>query len=134
MFLSTYSGQTAGRYFAAKGMRVGNIHDYSVYFVTNSQKTALYVGVTNELARRLAEHWNNRGNPKTFAGKYCFFNLVYFESYQYITDAIAREKELKKWRRQKKIELIESMNPDWEFLNLLVCDDWPPQERMHGND
>lgn len=111
-------------------MQVGNIHDYNVYIVTNVQKTVLYLGVTNDLARRVSEHWSNRGDQKTFAGKYSCHNLVYFENHQYIEDAICREKEIKKWRRQKKVDLIESINPDWQFLNVLVCDEWPPPENL----
>jgi putative endonuclease len=73
-----------------------------VYIVTNPTKTALYTGVTNDLSRRIGEHKENRGNSKTFAGKYYCYNLVYFEHFSHIHYAIEREKEIKKWRREKK--------------------------------
>ena len=57
------------------------------------------------------------GKAKTFAGKYHCYNLVYWERHQYILHAIDREKEIKKWRREKKEQLIESINPKWKFLN-----------------
>jgi putative endonuclease len=70
----------------------------------------------------------NRGQPKTFAGRYYCFNLIYYEDFQYIKDAITREKEIKGWTRKKKTELIKTMNPNWTFLNVSVCDGWPPKE------
>ena len=68
----------------------------------------------------------NRGNSKTFAGKYYCYNLIYFEEFKYVCNAIAREKEIKGWRRDKKLQLIKTRNPDWVFLNAQVCGDWPP--------
>ena len=109
-------------------MLVTNKHHYSIYIVTNHERTVLYTGVTNDLAQRLIEHWMNRGQSKTFAGKYYCFNLIYYEDFQYINDAIAREKEIKGWTRKKKTELIKTMNPNWTFLNSSVCDGWPPRE------
>ena len=110
------------------GMKVSNNNHYSVYIVTNHDRKVLYTGVTNDLAQRLIEHWVNRGSPKTFAGKYYCFNLIYFEDFPYIRDAIAREKEIKGWNRNKKIELIKTMNSSWNFLNDSICDGWPPNE------
>ncbi len=101
---------------------------YSVYIVTNRERKVLYTGVTNDLSQRLIEHWVNRGQPKTFAGKYYCYNLIYFEEFQYINNAIEREKEIKGWRRQKKVDLIKTMNPDWTFLNVSICECWPPKE------
>ena len=69
---------------------------YAVYIVTNPNKTTLYIGVTNNLPAHLLEHWENRGKKDTFAGKYFCHNLIYFEVFQDIKDAIAREKEIKK--------------------------------------
>ena len=103
-------------------------HHYYIYIVTNPERNVLYTGVTNDLSRRLIEHWQNRGNPKTFAGKYYCYNLIYYEEFKYINDAIAREKEIKGWRRQKKLDLIKATNPDWTFLNPSICDGWPPEE------
>ena len=101
---------------------------FYVYIVTNPERTVLYIGVTNNLAQRLIEHYANRGLAKTFAGKFYCYNLIYDESFQYINDAIAREKEIKGWSRKKKMELIKTINPDWTFLNRSVCDGWPPKE------
>src|SRR5664279_750772 len=93
-------------------------YQYFIYIVTNPQKTVLYTGITNNLSRRLAEHWHNRGKDETFAGKYYCYNLIYYESFQNVKDAIAREKEIKGWRRQKKLDLIKTLNPQWTFMNV----------------
>lgn len=103
-------------------------HHYYVYIVTSPQRTVLYIGVTNNVSQRIIEHWLERGNPKTFAGKYYCYNLGYYEYFPYILNAIAREKEIKAWRRQKKIDLIESMNPEWAFINEECCGGWPPKD------
>ena len=97
-------------------------HNYFIYIVTNLTKTTLYIGVTNDLDTRLKQHYDNRGNPETFAGKYHCHNLVYWELFQYIDHAIDREKELKKWNRSKKNKLIEEFNSDWRFLNEEVIE------------
>jgi putative endonuclease len=91
-------------------------HDYYVYITTNPQKTVLYVGVTNNLSLRLEQHYENRGNTETFAGRYYCYKLLYWEHYKYVNDAIAREKELKTLTREKKMELIKSINPDLGFI------------------
>ena len=91
---------------------------YYVYILTNPGKTILYIGVTNDLSRRLLEHRKNKGNNSTFAGKYYCYHLIYYEEYNLIDRAIEREKELKKWSRTKKEELINSTNPQWHELNL----------------
>ena len=92
---------------------------YFVYIVTNKNKTVLYTGITNNLQRRLSEHYAKANEEKTtsFAGKYNAYNLLYFEVYGNAREAIAREKEIKGWRRSKKEALINSTNPDWKFLN-----------------
>ncbi len=87
-----------------------------MYIVTNPDKSVLYVGVTNDLRRRLHEHRENKGKPSSFAGKYHCYNLIYFEHFFHIDHAIEREKEIKKWRREKKNQLINSQNPEWRFL------------------
>ena len=92
-------------------------YQYWVYIVTNRNKSILYVGITNDLARRLSEHFNVRGSETSFAGRYYCYNLIYFEEYKYIDKAIAREKQIKKWRREKKNDLITKQNPRWEFRN-----------------
>ena len=100
-------------------------HNYFTYITTNPIRTVLYIGVTNDLQVRLTQHYWNRGNKKTFAGRYYCYNLILHERYQYVNDAITPEKELKKWSRMKKKRLIEVDNPDWEFLNSIIMD-WPP--------
>ena len=90
--------------------------NYFVYITTNSKKTTLYVGVTNDLYTRMLQHFYDRGGS-SFAGRYYCYNLIYWERHDNPEDAIDREKEIKKWRREKKIQLIESMNPKWQFLN-----------------
>ncbi len=97
-------------------------YNFYIYIVTNPAKTVLYIGVTNDLTRRICEHEENKGNPDTFAGKYYCYNLVYFEHYTHINFAIEREKELKKWSRAKKNALINEFNPEWQFLNNEIDD------------
>lgn len=103
-------------------------HEYYVYITTNPNRSTLYIGVTNDIARRLVEHYANRGKPKTFAGKYYCYCLVYLELYQYVNNAIQRETELKDWRRELKDALIAGFNPKWKFLNAEWCDEWPPRK------
>ena len=93
-------------------------HNYFVYIVANEYRTTLYIGMTNNVQRRLSQHYFDSLNAKkSFAGKYNCIYLVYYEGFEYPKDAIAREKELKKWRREKKNNLIKAFNPKWETLN-----------------
>jgi putative endonuclease len=108
--------------------------EYYVYIVTNKLKTVLYTGVTNDLCQRIVEHYLNRGRPETFAGRYNCHFLLYYECFGYIEDAIAREKEIKKWPRRQKVELITSFNPSWQSLNLELFDKWPPNDLFHRRD
>ena len=78
----------------------------------------LYIGVTNDLERRMFEH--KQGLYEGFSKKYGLNRLVYFETYQFISDAIKREKNMKKWKRQWKINLIEEGNLNWNDLSV----DW----------
>jgi putative endonuclease len=94
--------------------------NYFVYIITNPEKTVLYTGVTNDLSRRLVEHYENRGKRQTFAGRYHCYNLVYYEHFSEIEHAIEREKEIKKWRREKKNKLIDNFNPGWKALNKMA--------------
>ncbi|WPV02972.1 GIY-YIG nuclease family protein [Mucilaginibacter sp. cycad4] len=80
------------------------------------------MGVTNDISVRLLQHLENKGTNKSFTGKYYCYHLVYYEHLTHIEHAIAREKEIKKWRREKKNALIESTNPDWNFLNDSVIE------------
>ena len=86
-----------------------------VYILTNKNNTTLYIGVTSDLEQRLKQH-RSKTNKKSFTATYNLNKLVYFEAFQMIEDAIAREKQLKAGNRAKKIALIESMNPNWDNL------------------
>ena len=82
---------------------------YYVYILTNKNNTVLYVWITNNIERRIYEHKNKL--IEWFTSKYNLTKLVYFEEYENVNDAIKREKQLKKWRRKWKEELIEWKNP-----------------------
>ncbi len=90
--------------------------NYYVYITTNPGKTVLYVGVTNNLIVRIQQHYLNKGNKKTFAGKYYCYKLLYYEFFSDINQAIFREKEIKNMSREKKEKLITIKNPKWNFL------------------
>ncbi len=83
-----------------------------VYLVANRYRGTIYTGVTADLARRAWQHRERTGSR--FAARYGATHLVYAEHYEEIDAAIAREKAVKKWRRQWKIDLIETQNPDWQ--------------------
>ncbi len=88
--------------------------DYCVYIMTNKKNGTLYIGVTNDVIRRVGEH--KRGKIEGFTQKYGLNRLVYYEHYAQIKDAIRREKQLKHWNRKWKIALIEESNPQWQDL------------------
>ena len=100
---------------------------YSVYILTNLQKTVLYTGVTNSLKDRIIEHYQQRSNPKTFAGKYRTHYLLYYECFDHIVDAIRREKQIKGWSRKRKMLLINKLNSELRFLNEDLFGTWPPK-------
>ena len=87
---------------------------FFVYMMTNRSRVVLYVGVTNSLERRLWYHDN--ASSRSFVKRYKVDRLVYYETYYDARDAIAREKEIKKWRREKKNDLVRKLNPKWEDL------------------
>ncbi len=87
---------------------------YFVYILASRKNGTLYVGVTNDLIKRIYEHKNNL--VKGFTAKYNVHKLVYYEIHEDITQAIIREKQLKNWKRIWKLELIEKDNPNWEDL------------------
>lgn len=93
-------------------MAVGN--NYYVYIMSNAHNTVLYAGVTNNLARRVYEHKNGLGSA--FVKKYNVHKLVYYEQGNDVHATIAREKQIKGGSRQKKIDLINKMNPAWKDL------------------
>ncbi len=88
---------------------------YCVYIMTNAYNTVLYTGVTNDLQRRVLEHKNGKGG--TFTKRYNINKLVFFEVTNRIEEAIAEEKRIKGGSRQKKIDLINSTNPEWKDLS-----------------
>ena len=86
-----------------------------VYFMTNKNRTVLYVGVSSSLSERIAKHFH--GLIPGFSAKYNCQYLIYYECYKYVINAIKREKQIKGWRREKKLALITSTNPNFKFLN-----------------
>ena len=90
------------------------VRTYYVYLLTNDNHTVLYIGVTNNLDRRVAEH--KAGTHEGFTKKYNVHKLVHFETYSDVNVAIAREKQLKVGSRAKKLALININNPAWEEL------------------
>lgn len=88
---------------------------YYVYILASKRNGTLYLGITNDLTRRIYEH--KSGNIEGFTKKYSVDKLVYFETTNDVNTAILREKILKKWKRQWKIELIEKINPNWNDLS-----------------
>jgi putative endonuclease len=87
--------------------------------MVGSRSRVLYCGVTNNLQRRVEQH--REGQFEGFSAAYKCTRLVWFEPFQYVNYAIAREKQIKRWRREKKIALIEEANPGWEDLSEM----WP---------
>ena len=99
-------------------MKTLGTHNYYVYILTNKGKTVLYTGVTSNLKDRLRFHREDTNlNKKAFTSKYKSFYLVFYEHFNEIELAIAREKQIKGWLRIKKEKLITDFNPDWRFLN-----------------
>jgi putative endonuclease len=96
---------------------------YFVYILASRSRN-LYVGVANNLVRRLILH--RQSSKPAFAAKYRTYRLVHFECFNYVWDAIAREKQLKNWRREKKLSLIEARNPTW----LDLSESWFPKSEI----
>ena len=94
------------------------IHKYYVYILASKRNGTLYIGMTNDLQRRVYEH--KTGIKKGFTQKYGVSMLVYFEEFQHVEQAIQREKNMKKWKRNWKLKLIEENNPTWNDL----AEDW----------
>jgi len=93
---------------------IRNVHQYYVYILASKKNGTLYIGVTYDLGKRVFEHKNKI--TKGFTSRYDVTRLVYFEIFGHIRDAIKREKQLKKWHRKWKIELIEKNNKNWNDL------------------
>jgi len=94
-------------------------------YILSSRSRNLYVGMTNNLPRRTSTH--REKVPGTHTGRYAIHRLVYFEYFRYVRGAIAREKELKHWTREQKIELIEKANPTWVDLFPTLLEPVEPQ-------
>ena len=92
-----------------------NMYTAWVYILTNRHNTTLYIGVTNNLPTRVWEHRTKR-HPKSFTARYNISKLVYYRGFESIVEAIAEEKLIKRKIRKTKVELIESMNPEWNDL------------------
>ncbi len=92
---------------------------YHVYILASRRYGTLYIGVTNSLQKRLAEHRDGGGS--LFVKAYGVYRLVYVESYDWADEAITREKQLKRWKRDWKIELIERDNLEWRDLSDLLA-------------
>ncbi len=90
------------------------MRSYFVYIASNRFRTVFYTGMTNNLQRRIVEHKGGTGSR--FTTRYRVRDLVYFEEHRRVHDAIAREKEIKRWRREKKLALVRSQNPDLKDL------------------
>jgi putative endonuclease len=86
-----------------------------IYIITNINQTVVYIGVTSNLLQRIIDHKNKR-DPKSFSARYNLNILVYYEQFQWIGDAIAREKQIKAGSRKSKNNLIRSTNPTWNDL------------------
>ena len=97
--------------------------NYFIYILTNWNNKVIYTDVTNNLFRRIFEHKNKLLNG--FTKRYNITKLVYYEMTTDINNAIAREKEIKKWRREKKNKLVESTNPEWNDLTKALIDEDP---------
>ncbi|MBU0540078.1 GIY-YIG nuclease family protein [Patescibacteria group bacterium] len=93
---------------------------FFVYILANAKNGTLYIGVTNDLIRRVYEHRNN--SIEGFTKKYSIHTLVYFETTEDIHSALRREKNLKAWKREWKIRLIEESNPGWKDLYPDIVD------------
>ena len=111
-------------------------YEFFVYILSNKSRN-LYIGVTNDLIARVTQH---KSGESDFTRRYKIDRLVYFERFQYIDKAIAREKQLKHWERAWKIELIEEQNPAWDDLFYAPPARYTPGEelkadsRVRGND
>ena len=91
-------------------------HQYWVYVLTHKGRTVLYTGVTNDLQRRLFEHRTGK-DPGAFTWQYQCWTLVYFETFKYVKQAIAREKQIKNWKREWKDALVQIEHPHWADLS-----------------
>jgi putative endonuclease len=113
IFIDPAHNPFAQRAKTARMPPMPEVHMYWVYILSSRSRT-LYIGVTNRLVHRVLQH--REGRAGSFTTRYRITRLVYYEQFRFIQDAIAREKELKDWRCELKIELIERDNPSWTDL------------------
>jgi putative endonuclease len=104
-----------------------NVHQYYVYILANKPNGTLYIGMTNDLQRRIFEH--KSGEIEGFTQKYEVKKLMYFEVFKEVNEAISREKNIKKWKRNWKIRLIEKENESWIDLSK----DWYDEKMFDNN-
>lgn len=102
--------------------------DFVVYITTNPDRKVLYTGASNNLSRRLIEHYLDRGTTDSFAGKNYCYCLVFYEIFPTMIEAISAEKRIKGKSRKWKEELIATINPEWKFLNNEIIGEWPPKK------
>jgi putative endonuclease len=105
-------------------------YNFWVYIVTNAHDSVLYIGMTNDLARRVSEH--RSGEIYGFTSAYRCRKLLYYEHYTEVQDAISRETQLKKWSRAKKVALIATMNPRWNNLAPAVLGEEQEMSRLRS--
>ena len=109
---------------------MGRDYNFWVYIVTHVHDSVLYIGITNDLARRVSEH--RSGEVPGFTSSYRCRKLIYYEHCMDVQDAIAREKQLKKWSRQKKVALIATLNPCWKDLAPEVIGEEQEMSRLRS--
>jgi putative endonuclease len=90
------------------------MQEYYVYILASRRNGTLYVGMTEDIAKRVVRHKGRQANE--FTAKYDVLKLIYYETHKSLEEAVKREKQIKKWRRQWKIKLIEKRNPGWDDL------------------
>ncbi len=106
------------------------IYNFWVYIMTNEHDTVLYIGMTNDLAKRVSEH--RAGEIPGFTVNYLCKKLIYYEHCTDVRDAIAREKQLKKWSRTKKVVLVKTLNPHWLDLAPAVLGEEQEMSRLRS--
>jgi putative endonuclease len=109
---------------------MGRDYNFWIYIVTNVHDSVLYIGITNDLARQVSEH--RSGEVPGFTSAYRCRKLIYYEHCTDAQDAIAREKQLKKWSREKKVALIATLNPHWKDLAPEVLGEEQEMSRLRS--
>ena len=95
-------------------------YNFYVYIIANSRRTTFYTGITSNLKRRLLEHLDESINVNSFCKKYKCKSIIYFEHYDYVDNALVREKQIKRWSRKKKLDLIKLKNPMLNSFNYEI--------------